>query len=293
MGTSLFSFPSTLNARREGTFRINSLVGGGEERVPLGVEAGAVAGEETEEGLANPEDGKDGEGESGPVNKGRRALVVEDSEEGPGNGNAAGKVALRGREGVGRGSRLEREEGKEDKDFGEDAGGVVLSIDAERLKGSQEDEVGREAVPEREREMDPQFVVDILREMVLLDNVEDVRDGGGDKEGKEESDDVVAASPDVDIDDVEDDEEGEAPVDAVDDDLLAVVEELVDNRAEEQEVDHRPQSKDPTGGREVRLLARSIGTGGSSDSVDVGTEEQDVENHVHHLEQDTISPISH
>ena len=42
------------------------------------------------------------------------------------------------------------------------------------------------------------------------------------------------------VDRIEDGEEGEAPGDAVDDDALAGGEELVDDRAQEQEMDQRP-----------------------------------------------------
>lgn len=46
--------------------------------------------------------------------------------------------------------------------------------------------------------------------------------------------------PEVDVDGVKDAEEREAPGDAVNDDLLAVGEELIDNRPQEENVYHRP-----------------------------------------------------
>lgn len=78
--------------------------------------------------------------------------------------------------------------------------------------------------------------------MVLLDDVVDVRNGRADEESEDESDDVVATAPDADVDGVEDDEEWETPVDTVDDDLLARLEELVDDGSEKEEVNDRPTS---------------------------------------------------
>ena len=54
--------------------------------------------------------------------------------------------------------------------------------------------------------------------------------------GQRQTDDVVVGGPEVDVDGVENAEEGKAPADAVNDDLLAALEERVDDGAEEQEV---------------------------------------------------------
>ena len=48
------------------------------------------------------------------------------------------------------------------------------------------------------------------------------------------------SGPEEDVDRVEDAEEGKAPVDRVDDDLLATGGELEDHRAEEEQVDQGP-----------------------------------------------------
>ena len=58
--------------------------------------------------------------------------------------------------------------------------------------------------------------------------------------GHRQTDDIVVAGPEVDVDGVEDAEEGKAPADAVNDGLLAALEERVDDGAEEQEVDEGP-----------------------------------------------------
>ncbi len=54
------------------------------------------------------------------------------------------------------------------------------------------------------------------------------------------TDDVIVPGPHVHVDGIEDGEEGKAPADAVDDDLLAAVKELVDDCSEEQEVNEGP-----------------------------------------------------
>ncbi len=50
-------------------------------------------------------------------------------------------------------------------------------------------------------------------------------------------------SPNIDVEDVEEDEERESPVDAVDDGLLASVEELIDDGAKEEKVDDGPEGE--------------------------------------------------
>jgi len=106
--------------------------------------------------------------------------MIEDAEERPGDGNAAGKITFGRGEGVGGRSGLQEEQGQEDEDLGENAGRVVQCIDAEGIKCSDEDEEGGETVPEGEGKMDPEFVIDILGGMMLLDDVVDVRDSGAD-----------------------------------------------------------------------------------------------------------------
>ena len=57
--------------------------------------------------------------------------------------------------------------------------------------------------------------------------------------------------PDVHVDGVEDSEEGKAPADAVNYDLLAAIEELVDDGAEKEEVNERPGEAWSGGGEET------------------------------------------
>jgi len=219
--------------------------------------------------------------------------MVEDSEQGPRNGNASCKVTLTGRESVRSRSRLEEEQGKEDKDLGEDACMMTLSIDTESLKCSDKDQESGESVPKGEWKMDPEFVVDVLSGMVLLDDVEDMGDSRRDKECKDERDDVVASAPDVDVDGVEDDQQWEAPVDTVDDGLLAEIEELVDDSAEEKQVDDGPDTEYPGSRRKVGLLTSAVVRRRAGDGVDVAAEEEQVHHNVHHFKQDTVSPLSH
>ena len=65
-------------------------------------------------------------------------------------------------------------QGEEGKDVSPDASGVDRSVDAEGLEGSQDDEDGRPAVVEREREVDEDLVRSALGLVVLLDDVVDV-----------------------------------------------------------------------------------------------------------------------
>jgi len=271
-------------------------LGGSDKRSALRVESdstGAVLGEEAVEGFADPEDGEDAEGKGRPVNERRGALMIKDTEDGPGNGDATGKISFGGGESVGGRSGLKEQERKEDEDVGEDTGVVTVSVHAKGLESGDEDEESRESVPEGEGEVDPKFIVDVLGGVMLLDNVVDVRGGRADEQGKDESNDIVAARPDVDVDGVEDDEQGEAPVDGVNDNLLAGFEELVDDGAEEKEVDNGPDAEGPSSGSEVRLLASAVVVVGTSDGVDVTTGEEEVDDNVHDFEEDAFCPLCH
>lgn len=210
--------------------------------------------------------------------------MVKDSEERPGNGNASGEVTFGRRESVGCGGRLEEEESEEDEDLGEDTGVMAVGVHTESLECRNEDKESSESVPEREWKMDPEFVIDVLSRVMLLDDIVDVRDGGADEESKDESDDVVATAPDADVDGVEDDEKGETPVDTVDDDLLSGFEELVDDGSEKEEVNDRPETEHPRSGSEVGFFASAVDWSGSSDGVDVATGEEEVDENVHDFE---------
>ena len=90
--------------------------------------------------------------------------------------------------------------------------------------------------------------------MVLFDDVINVGHGGTDEERKDEgcgesggrvkywrqwrerTDNVVVASPKVDVDGIEHSEQGKAPGNSVDDDAFSVGEELVDDGAQEEQV---------------------------------------------------------
>jgi len=198
---------------------------------------GAVGGSVAPQGLEDPDGGQDGESKSGPVDKSGRGLLVEDGKQGPGNGNRAGNITFRGGEGVGCRGGLQRQESQEHKDLGENASLVSAGVDTESLKGSQENEDGGPTMPKREWEVDPELIVHIAATVVLLDDVVDVADARRYEQREDKGDNIVLATPDVDVDTVERGEEGETPANAVDDDLLAAIVELVDDRAEQQEVD--------------------------------------------------------
>ena len=66
-------------------------------------------------------------------------LVGVDRPERPGDGDAAGEVALRGGECVGGCCGFEEEEGEEDADFGPDAGGMCSGVYAEGFEEGEDD----------------------------------------------------------------------------------------------------------------------------------------------------------
>ena len=92
--------------------------------------------------LHDPEQAQNSERERAPVDEPARALVREDGEEGPGDGDGAGEVAFWGRESVGGGCSFEEEGGEEDEYFGPDAGTGCESIDTKGFEEGEDDEDG-------------------------------------------------------------------------------------------------------------------------------------------------------
>ena len=93
---------------------------------------------------------------------------------------------------------------------------------------------------------------------MFVDGVVYVAHDGAHKEGKDVSNDVMVMRPDADVDGIEHRKKGEAPPDAVDDEFLAGVGKLVENEAEKEEVDERPDEEGPRGRSEVGLLSRRV-----------------------------------
>ena len=88
----------------------------------------------------------------------------------------------------------------------------------------------------------------------------------------------------MDIDGIEDSEEREAPGNTVNDDTLALREELIDNCAEEEQMNERPDGESPRCRSEVGLLAAAVRPLGTSDAVNIGSQEQQVDNDVYDLD---------
>lgn len=82
---------------------------------------------------------------------------------------------------------------------------------------------------EREWEMYKQLISNSLGVMMLLHNIVNVSYCGRDEESENEGGDIAVMSPQIDVNSIEDTEEGEAPRNTVNDDMLSSREELVDN----------------------------------------------------------------
>lgn len=188
--------------------------------------------------------------------------------------------------------RTRNSQGEEDEDLGPDPCVVCVRIDTECLKGGQKDKDGGPPVPHGERQVHEQLIAGGLGRMILLDDIVDVADGGGDQEGEDERDDVVVVGPDGNEDCVEDGEERESPGDSVNHDGLGVGgSELVDDGAKKEEVDDRPSEEGPVGWSEVRLLDVSVDGVRGGYGVDVRPQEEEVNDDVSDFENDTILPL--
>ena len=89
---------------------------------------------------------------------------------------------------------------------------------------------------------------------VLVDGVVYMAHSGAHKEGKDEGNNVMAMCPDADVDGIEHRKKREAPADAIDDEFLARVGELVEKETEKEEVNERPDEEGPRGWSEIGLL---------------------------------------
>jgi len=203
-------------------------------------------------------------------------LVREDRPQTPRDRHAGGEVSLRAGECVGSSGGLEEQQGEEDEDLGSDGGVVLKRVGAEGFEGGEDDEDGGPAVVQAEGEVDEQLVGDVDGCVMLLHDIINVRHGGGDEQGEDEGDDVMVVRPDVDVDGVEDGQQGEPPGDAVDDDALAGGEELVDDISEEKDVDDGPNVERIRRWGDIGLLSSPIWRLRPSDSIDIGSSQEDV-----------------
>lgn len=71
---------------------------------------------------------------------------------------------------------------------------------------------------------------------MLVDDVVDVANSGAHKEGEDKGDDIMTMRPHTNVDGIEHCKQWETPADAIDDEFLAGVGELVENETKEEEV---------------------------------------------------------
>lgn len=161
----------------------------------------------------------------------------ENSPEGPSNCNGGREISFGSGESVGSSRTLKEEKGEEHENFGPNAGVVVKLIDAESLETSEDDEDGGPTMVQGERKMDEELISQRFRDMVLLNDVVDVSYCGADKEGKDKCDDIVLGGPQIHVYSVENSEERKSPGNSVNDNTFAMGEELIDDGAEEENVD--------------------------------------------------------
>jgi hypothetical protein len=103
-------------------------------------------------------------------------LAGKDGPKTPRDSDTPRKIAFGRGERVGCCGTLEEEERKEDEDLGPDVRGVSGGVDAECCERGEEDEDSGPAVPEREWEMNEEFIGQGLRSVELLHDVVDVLD---------------------------------------------------------------------------------------------------------------------
>lgn len=192
------------------------------------------------------------------MNETRTFLMCEYRKQRPCNGNGSWEVSLGRRECVSRGCSFEEEQGEEDEDFGPDASMVFVGVNSECFEGCEYYEDGSPAMVERKWEVNEQFISNTLRGVMLFDDVVYVGYGRADEERKYECPHVVVASPQVDIDGIQDGQERETPRHAIDNNGLSAGEELVNDRAQKKKMDERPNKEGPRSWGDVGLFSTEV-----------------------------------
>jgi len=124
-------------------------------------------------------------------------------------------------------------------------------------------------VVEREGEVNEELITIRLGGVIFLDDIVNVGDGRADEQSKDKGKDVIVGCPQIDVDGIEDAEQRESPGDTVNDSTFAFGEELVDDGAEEKDVNQSPDEERPWCGGDVCLLAIVVNGGWGGYCVNV------------------------
>jgi len=160
--------------------------------------------------LQDPEQTQNAKRQRAPMDE-RVPLVLEDGKEGPTDCDRCCDVTLWSGECVSGSGGFKEEETEEDEDLCPDTWGFGKFVDAESFEGSYYYEDGSETVVEREGEMNPEFIVDVLPGVVLPHDVVDMRNSARDEECENESDNVMLSAPYVYVNGREDGKKRESP----------------------------------------------------------------------------------
>ena len=140
--------------------------------------------------------------------------------------------------------------------------------------------------------MDKKLITPSYGRSSFFDSDVNVPGGGGREEREGESEDIVLVHPEGDEDRIEDSKEGKPPGDVVDyDGLRSGRGELVDDGAEKEEVDDRPNKEDRISWGEIRLLDVFGDRPWGDYEVDVEPREEGVRDDVDNLEKETFCPL--
>jgi len=115
--------------------------------------------------------------------------------------------------------------------------------------------------------VDEKFIRDVLPLVILLDDPVDVTDGGAHKESKYERNNVVSSGKDVGVDALENQQQREAPADAINNCPFAGGEELVDDVSQEEEMNQGPDEERIGRWGDVGLFAVVIWGSGARNAV--------------------------
>jgi len=104
----------------------------------------------------------------------------------------------------------------------------------------------------------------------------------------------VLRSPEIHIDSVKYSEEWKSPRDPINDYTFSLREELIDDSTKEEDMDERPDEECPGSRSNISLFAVIINTLWCSDGINVGPEEDKVNNNVDDFQKNSIFPgVSH
>jgi len=214
-------------------------------------------------------------------------LMSKDTKESDGNNQSTGNIAFIALvldiTNSGTGQEHEAEDGQD----GVESIWAILLSRSESSKGIQNSDEDNESVPQREGSMNEKTIPPGVGRIVLLQVVENKRHRGCSEEDGNEGQNQMSLLPQRKPNSIQDTGNNKVPANTVDSNFMRRFKPLVDDEASQKDVDDRPDIEDPWSRCEISLVLQDNlwVRFRTSNGVDSGTQEEEVNDHVCNLLQ--------